>query len=297
MKIPPPGQIVDGLHAYTAGAGGPVVVLEAGLAASSLSWSLVQSRVAEFTTVVSYDRAGLGWSIAAPPRQTALDAAHALARLLGSTGHPGPFILVGHSFGGLIVRLFQQHYPDRTAGLVLVDPVVREEWRDASEAKRRMLARGAMLSRRGALLARAGVVGFALKLLTGGSQRLPKLLARASAGSGAGVADRLVGEVRKMPRELWPAIAQHWSQSRSFSAMADNLENLPFSVAQLDESRPLGDLPLTVISARRAVPEHARDAGLSSRGEHIVIPESGHWIQLDAPDTVVDAIRRMAGQR
>jgi pimeloyl-ACP methyl ester carboxylesterase len=96
VKILPPGQIVDGLHVYTEGAGGPVVVLEAGLAASSLSWSLVQSRVAEFTTVVSYDRAGLGWSIAAPPRQTALDAAHALARLLSSTGHPGPFIMVGH---------------------------------------------------------------------------------------------------------------------------------------------------------------------------------------------------------
>jgi pimeloyl-ACP methyl ester carboxylesterase len=294
MKIPPPGKIVDGLHVLSAGSGGPVVVLEAGIAASSVSWALVQGRIAEFTTVVSYDRAGFGWSEAALPRQTALDAAHQLARLLSATHH-GPYILVGHSFGGLVVRLFQQHYPDVTAGLVLVDPVIREEWRDPPEGKRRMLERGVMLSRRGAILARVGVVGFALKMLTGGARWLPRLLARASAGSGAGVADRLVGEVRKMPRELWPAIAQHWSQARSFSAMADNLENLPVSVSQLDESRSLEDLPVTVLSATRLVAEHRRDAALSTCGEHIVMAESGHWMQLDAPDAVVEAIRRVVG--
>jgi len=289
--------MLQGLHVQTEGTGSPVVVLEAGIAASSVSWSLVQSRIAALnTTVLSYDRAGFGWSASAPTASTAAEAAEHLALLLDASGHNGPFVLVGHSFGGLIVRLFQQRYPERTAGLVLVDPVIREEWRDAPEHKRRMLGRGVMLSRRGAVLARLGVVGFALKMLTSGSQRLPKLLARASAGNGAGVANRLVGEVRKMPRELWPAIAQHWSQAQSFESMAQNLENLPRSVAELDETQSLGDLPLVVLSATRLIPEHLHDAQLSTRGRHIVIPESGHWMQLDAPGAVVDAVREVVTQ-
>jgi pimeloyl-ACP methyl ester carboxylesterase len=136
-----------------------------------------------------------------------------------------------------------------------------------------------------------GVVGFALRMLTGGSQRVPKLLARISAGNGAGVTDRLVGEVRKIPKELWPAIAQHWSQAQSFQSMAEYLEKLPLSCGQLDEERSLGDLPLVVLSASKPIPEHAHDAGLSTRGRHVVVPGSGHWIQLDAPDAVAEAIK------
>jgi pimeloyl-ACP methyl ester carboxylesterase len=272
------------------------VVLEAGIAASSLSWSIVQNRIAAFTTVMSYDRAGFGWSDPADGRGTALDAAENLARLLERSGLTGPFVLVGHSFGALIVRLFQQRYPDRVAGLVLVDPVVRSDWRNPSEQRRRMLARGVTLSRRGAFLARIGVVRFALHLLTRGSQTLPRLLARASAGSGASVTDRLVGEVRKMPRELWPAIAAHWSRERSFRAMADNLENLPRSVAQLDESAGMGDLPLIVLSAAKPLTEHEHDASLSTKGRHIVVPGSGHWMQLDAPDAVVEAVIDIVAQ-
>ncbi len=293
MKIPAPGRIVQGIHMRVEGRGSPVVVLEAGIAASSVSWSLVQSRIAEFTTVISYDRAGFGWSEATPTGPTALDAAHSLSCLLDASGQMGSFVLVGHSFGGLIARLFAQHYPNRTAGLVLLDPVVREEWREMSAAKERMLGRGVMLSRRGAWLARAGVVGFALKMLTGGSRRIPKMMAKLSAGKGSGVADRLVGEVRKMPKEHWPAIAQHWSQARSFAAMADNLENLPASVRQLDEAQTMGDLPVTILTAARPIPEHARDVALSTRSCQVILPRSGHWVQLDAPDAVVDAVRRM----
>jgi len=292
--IPAPGRMTDlggrRMHVQASGAGRPVVVLEAGIAASSISWSPVHGRMAEMTTVISYDRAGFGWSDAAAHGGTAMDAAEDLHRMLGSSGQEGPYVLVGHSFGGLIVRLFEQRWPDEVAGMVLVDPVVRAEWREMPEARARMLARGVMLSRRGALLARMGVVGFALKLLSSGSSRIPQLLARASAGKGASVTDRLAGEVSKMPRELWPAIAQHWSKARSFRAMAGNLENLPASVQQIDEGRGLGSLPLVVLSAGETNAEHEHDAHLSSRGEHIVVPDSGHWLQLDAPDAVVSAI-------
>ena len=100
-----------------------------------------------------------------------------------------------------------------------------------------------------------------------------------------------------MPPELWPAVAAHWSRARSFHAMADALENLPVSVTQIDESRTMGDLPLVVLSASTAnateLREHERDAHLSTRGEHRIVPDSGHWMQLDAPDMIVDAIRSL----
>lgn len=287
------------LHVDARGHGRPVVVLEAGIAASSISWALVRDRVADFTTVVSYDRAGFGWSRMPPCRPTALGAAQELARLLETIEVEPPFVLVGHSFGGLIARVFQQSFPERVAGLVLVDPVSRAEWVHASPQRKRMLARGVALSRRGAFLARLGVVKFALKLLLSGSRVIPRLVARASAGNGASVTERLTGEVRKLPRELWPAAAAHWSDARCFDAMAESLEKLPVSVRQIQESQSMDDLPLIVLSAGTASPsalqEHEHDARLSTRGEHIVIQGAGHWLQLDAPDAVVAAIRRAAG--
>lgn len=286
------------LHLDVRGKGGPAVVLEAGIAASSISWAPVRDRVAEFTTVVTYDRAGLGWS-REPSRPTALGAAQELARLLESAAIPPPFILVGHSFGGLIARVFQQNFPDRVAGLVLVDPVCRAEWVHAGPARKKMLKRGVALSRRGAFLAHLGVVKLALKLLLNGSRLLPKLVARASAGSGASVTERLTGELRKMPRELWPAAAAHWSEARCFEAMADALEKLPVSVRQIQENQSMGDLPVVVLSAASAnqleLKEHEHDARLSTRGEHTVVSGSGHWLQLDAPEAVVAAIRRAGG--
>ncbi len=301
MKIPPPARLVDigerRLHIDMRGKGSPAVVLEAGIAASSLSWCLVQNRIAEFTTAIAYDRAGFGWSDPPTHRCTAADAAHDLSLLLDRLEIDGPVILAGHSFGGLIARVFEQSHPARVAGLVLVDPVSRSEWRDPDEPRKRMLARGVALSRRGAALAQWGVVGFALKLLLSGSRTIPKLLAKASSGQGASVTERLTGEVRKMPRELWPAIAAHWSEARCFRAMADSLEHLPESAGQLDENRKLCDLPLTVLSAATSLPialeEHERDARLSTCGEHRIIPGAGHWLQLDAPDAVVNAIRRV----
>jgi pimeloyl-ACP methyl ester carboxylesterase len=302
-SVIPPGRMVDlggrSLHADVRGNGGPVVVLEAGIAASSISWALVQDRIAAFTTVVSYDRAGFGFSRdSARHRSTALAAAQELAVLLERLETPGPFVLVGHSFGGLIARIFQQNYPERVAGLVLLDPVSRTEWARPSPRLKKLLARGVALSKRGAMLAHAGVVGVALKILLSGSRFVPKIVARVSAaGDGSGVTQRLAAEVGKLPRKLWPVVAAHWSEARCFEAMADSLENLPISAKQIQEGQSLGDLPVLVFSAptsdRVVIEEHEREARLSTRGEHIVLRGAGHWIQLDAPDAVVEAIRRV----
>ena len=297
LKSKAPGRLIDvggrTIHVHQTGAGRPAVLLEAGIAASSVSWSLVAPLLARHTTVIAYDRAGFGWS----GHADGADAMTDLEAVLRSSDTEGPFILVGHSFGGLLVRRFQQLRPELVAGLVLVDPLVRAEWRPLSAQRAAMLRRGAMLSRRGAWLARAGVVRGALWLLLNGAHKLPKLIAKASAGQGAGITERLAGEVRKMPRHLWPAVAGHWSRAQSFHAMADNLEQLPEAIATLDETRGLGDLPVTVLSAATssavALAEHERDARLSTRGKHVLVPDSTHWLLLDTPELVAKAVLEM----
>lgn len=109
------------LHVEIGGIGSPVVVLDAGLGGSSETWSEVFEPVSRFTSVVAYDRAGVGRSDPGPVPRTSSTIVGELHRLLQESGVPPPYVLVGHSFGGLNVRLFAHRYPDEVAGLVLVD--------------------------------------------------------------------------------------------------------------------------------------------------------------------------------
>lgn len=296
-----PGQLIDiegcRLHLYQQGEGKPAVVLEAGIAGSLLGWSLVQPKIAEFTRVCSYDRAGLGWSGKCAKPRTVLQMVTELAALLRSANVPPPYVLVGHSFGGLLIRAYASLRPEEVAGLVFVDPVSLDAWAHCDAPSRARLAAGAKLSRRGALLARLGIVRFALWVLASGGTRLPKLIARASAGRGASTLQRLTAEVRKLPPEVWPLIRAYWSQPKCFEAMADYLECLPgAALAALALPIP-GALPFIVLSAANATPDELRErdawASASSDGQHTVVPNSAHWIQLEQPNSVVTAVRRI----
>jgi pimeloyl-ACP methyl ester carboxylesterase len=261
---------------------GPPVVFEAGIAASSVGWALVQTRVAEFTRTVSYDRTGLGWSGPVRKPRTLEQSIADLRALLAAAGVAGPYILVGHSYGGLLVRAYAALNPQEVAGLILVDPVAVGEWTQPSEEALRRLRRGVRLARRGAWLARVGVVRFALARLLSGDSRLPQRLAKfTSGGGGANVASRLVGEVGKLPRECWPIV----------------LEQLPASAASLTALGPLPDVPVCIISAGTSTvaERQEREAIVScaSVGEHIIAERAGHWIQLDEPELVIDACRWM----
>src|SRR6476661_4820744 len=122
---PPPGQLVDiggyRLHLWCTGDGAPAVILDTGLGGSTPGWGFVQPEVARFTRFCSYDRAGMGYSDPGPSPRTARRIASELAELLARSGIAGPVILVGASIAGFDVRVFASDYPQRAAGLVLVD--------------------------------------------------------------------------------------------------------------------------------------------------------------------------------
>jgi pimeloyl-ACP methyl ester carboxylesterase len=122
---PPIGKLVNigshRLHIYPTGEGSPTVVFESGGASWSLDWNLVQTEVAKFTSVCSYDRAGFGWSDSGPKPRTSQQIVTELHTLLTKTEIKKPYILVGHSFGGHTARLFAKNYPDEVAGIILLD--------------------------------------------------------------------------------------------------------------------------------------------------------------------------------
>lgn len=294
-RQPPPGRFAGGLHVRVTGRGGPPVLLEAGIAASSVSWRLVERELEQSTTVVAYDRAGFGWSPAASTPRTMANLVEELTRMLEQCGVEGPFVVVAHSFGGLLARHFAAAHPGLVRALVLVDPLEPCEWNPLAAEKARRLEAGVRLSRRGALLARFGLVRLGLDLLAGGARVLPKLLARATGGEGRSLPDRLVGEIRKLPPEAWPAVRSHWSLPRSFRTMAEYLARLPeYCALRVAASA----VPVTVLSAGSTAPEvreaHRRTAEASGGG-HVLASASGHWIQLDQPGLVVEAVRRRAG--
>jgi pimeloyl-ACP methyl ester carboxylesterase len=131
----PPGQMVDmgggrHLHMVVMGEdkGRPTVILEQGMGSFSSNWYWVRSELAADTRVVAYDRAGLGWSDPLPGGQDAYESAADLHRALEMSEIPGPYVVAGHSYGGLVVRAFADLFPREVAGMVLVDASHPDQW-------------------------------------------------------------------------------------------------------------------------------------------------------------------------
>ncbi|NKI41753.1 alpha/beta fold hydrolase [Streptomyces physcomitrii] len=259
------------------GTGAPTVVFEAGAAATRSSWALVQPAVGKWARAVVYDRSGLGRSPVDPDSRTMRRMADDLQDLLDHFG-PGPYVLVGHSAGGPLVRLAAAGRLDRIRGLVLVDPTDE----------------GAELLF-GATFRRAERVAIAINLLLA---RLRLL------GVAYGfVAKPLPEDARRDIRSdgfSVDVIRTHRAQARTF---LDELRQFR------DAPPELGDIPVTVVSGgltgagmnqttRRAANEaHARNAERSPRGKHVIAARSGHYVTLTEPDLVAEEIRLIADQR
>jgi pimeloyl-ACP methyl ester carboxylesterase len=292
-----PGRLIDvgghRVHVTCAGSGSPLVVLESGVAASSLSWSVVQPRIAAFTRVCSYDRAGLAWSEPASCPRTFDRIVEELAAMLADIAPRGPYVLVGHSFGSFVVSAYAMRHASRVAGLVLVDPAT--EWLTAMRHRARLLRGGRTLSRVGALLAHIGVVRACLALLTGGAPGAPRRFVRIFGPTAARTLERLVGEVRKLPPEVHPVVQALWCDPKCFHAMADHLQALERDREAIATVVPPRDVPLVVISSQDQPAEqlalHQRVARESDNGRHLVARRSAHWIQFDEPELIVATVK------
>lgn len=276
------------------GSGGLTVLFEAGIAATNLNWFHIQEQVSRFTGTASYDRGGLGWSSPCRTARTPANIAAELHEMLGRAGIKPPYVLVGHSFGGLVVRRFALLYPQEVASLVLVDPMRCDEWPPFDTAKQSQIDRGKRLSRYAIPFARIGLVRLAVTSLLCRGGGVTRGLAGASGGGVKHVLGRVTTEVRKMPREVWPIVAAHWSRPGFYRGMNRHVEAVPDTVREMSDALPIREIPVLVLTPEQAKPLSAdclRKIG--DNVQQVVVPKSAHWIHLDQPDMVVDSIREV----
>lgn len=304
--LPPPGQLIDlggwRLHLNCTGekrASQPTVILEAGAGDFSVDWSLVQPGVARFARVCSYDRAGSGWSDLGPRPRTMHQIGYELHSLLEKAGEPPPYVLVGHSRGGWLVRLYQIKYPADVAGMVLVEAGGDNPWRKTPE---KGLVRSSDLATGKAIPAvktsdplRESEIP--LRFVTMINEQVRQL----SPHINGPPRDKLPADAQRMRTWSWAQVKMHISNDNDVEA--EELGILRAARTRTEHS--LGDMPLIVLSrglpedpspaGRTGEEEHSRDQAsliaLSRVGKQVVAKRSGHHIPLDEPDLVVVAIR------
>ncbi len=285
---PPPGQLVDvggyKLHINCVGQGSPTVILEAGMGDYSLTWTTIQPEIAQNTRVCAYDRAGYGWSEAGPNPRTAGNEVEELHRLLVNANIQGPYVLVGHSLGGMLVRMVAHNYPDEVMGMVLVDSM-HEEQAIRSPKSVQAIQKMNEQSRLFAYLSSSGIMALA-------PQNVPN----------PGLPEDAYAQ--------YQAITATTKSIETFLAESDAIEESSTEARALHMTG-FGDMPLIVLSAGHgdSIPsftdaenqqlrellqtEQSELVALSSEGKQIIAEQSGHYIHHEQPDLVIDAIREM----
>ena len=307
MRLPPaPGGLIDvgghRLHLHCQGVDGPPVVFDAALGASSLSWTCVLPEVAAFARACAFDRAGFGWSDAGPLPRTTGRIVEELRALLAAAAVPPPYILVGHSFGGLTARLFLQRFPQDVAGLVLLDPAYPEDWVSPSAAHAALVRRGVQLCRYARHAARLRITHVVAALAQAGALGSARLAAFiASRGALQRVDEEVMEPAAKLPSDVRAIAQRFWREAKFFEALGSQIESIGESAAAVAVDQKFGDVPMVVVSGETnsdagQLARQERLAARSSRGRHVIARRSGHWIPLDRPDVVVAAVREvMAG--
>ena len=300
-KFSPPGTIVTTprgrMHVRQVGAGNPAIVLEAGIAASSLNWSILQPQLAKLGSTYSYDRAGLGWSVPSASPCTVQRMTGDLHELVCALGIPRPYVVAGHSYAAYILRMYAQRFPDEVAGVVLIDPLTPEEWIKPDRAQRWQIRRAVWFSRAGAVLGALGVIRFCLWLLQRGNNAVPRRVLGAFGANAKDTVERILGELAKLPPETVRLIRERWCRPKFLLTMARYIQTLPACAAEVSGCDIPAHIPVTVISGahqpRVRMAEHKAIAARSAHGRHLVADKSAHWVHLDQPELIVEAFRAM----
>jgi pimeloyl-ACP methyl ester carboxylesterase len=284
-RSPEAGRLVDAgghrLKINCAGAGSPTVILESGLGDILGEWQRAQEQISKFTRVCAYDRAGYGESEAGPLPRRSSQISSELHALLQNAGEHPPFILVGHSFGGYNVRVFNGQYPNEVAGVVLADSTQEDEYELLPSAWRQLSA---------------------LQLAHWQSQAewMPLQIN--------------LGIARVRFRKLLGEDGYLILQAKYLKARASEFQEIQSSAAQAHAAGSIGNKPLIVLTAvkqdaalKNALsPEdfvrfqqvwvqtlQPRLAQLSTRGEQMILPDVGHNIPEERPEAIVDAVRKI----
>ena len=285
------------LYLCERGTGGPTIVFEAGIGATSLNWYGLQQDLAGIARTVAYDRGGLGWSARWCTERTPSNVARELHEMLQAARIAPPYLMVGHSFGGLAVRQFAAEYPDEVSGVVLVDPMRPEEWPPLNEDARKLVDRGVRLLGIAVPLAWFGLARLIATSMLCRSGSIARTVSRSAGDGGEHVLDRLTSELNKMPREIWPVVAAHWSNPHFYRGMVAHLKAVPASVLEMENAAPIEDAPVMLLTPHSAEPLSAdtlRRVGANT--QQIIAHSSGHWIHLDEPELVRGAIQAMIEQ-
>jgi len=282
------------LYLLEQGDGGPTVVFESGIGATNLNWRSVQRTVSNFTATASYDRAGLGFSGPCRSARTPANIVSELHEMLRQANIQPPFILVGHSFGGLVVRRYALCYPEEVAGVVLVDPMRCEEWPPLDPSKQSQINLGRRLIRYAVPIAFCGLTRLAVRSAFRRAGRPSISSGTPKKIGGKHVIQRIKQEVSKMPREVWPVVAAHWSRPGFYAGMRSHITSIPDTVREMYKAEAIRDIPVCVLtpgSAKRLSDSYLRSIGTNVH--QVIAEESEHWIHLDEPELVISAIREM----
>lgn len=277
-----PGTLVDvggrKMHINCVGQGIPTVILESGLGDSYTSWSKVQAEIAKFARVCSYDRAGLGYSDPTPEARRSEVMARQLHALLQAAQITPPYILAGHSLGGYNVRLYASLYPSEVAGMVLVDashpdqdkrfPVELKKLESSWDRDAQMFT---------------FAVPFGLPRLLG---MCDEDAASRAAGCNWNSSREAVAEMKAFP------------QSAAQTAKTGPFGDMPLAVLSHDPEKPSSEMPPDLAKSVNAEWEKMQEelGRLSTRGTQTVAKNSAHYIQIDRPDVVIEAVQQIVNQ-
>ena len=282
-EYPPPGQMVNlethRIHLYCVGSGKPTVVFEADLDQyGSLSWVPVQETIGEITRACSYDRAGILWSEPGPRPRDGETIARELGAVLDAAGEEGPYVLVGHAFGGAYIRIFAGQNPDDVCGMVLLESSHPE------------------------MLTRFEEVGVVPEIPDKNIRPLILLL------SHLGSPGRYKGNVYNLPPEIYDPVQAFLPES-SMTWFDEKVES-PSTLAQAGQYEYLGDLPLIVLATSGPsaslgdLGQKLDDLWIELQQELLLLSENsefrsyeiGHYPQLQSPELVIEAIQDVLGR-